>query len=84
MEMSRVLAIDYTRTALSTTYSALQASHMSYEWNSNRNWDSGADATPKDNEAEIQKYWAQVRTEIPKDTPRPEFAENGYARFDNG
>ena len=68
MPMTRVLAIGYTRTALSITLSPFQASRNGYDWTNNRAWDLGANARPEETDAEkdIEKYWRRVREEIQK------------------
>lgn len=68
MPMTRVLAIEYTRTAPSITLSPFQASRKGYDWVNNRAWDLGANARPKETDAkkDVEKYWRRVREEIQK------------------
>lgn len=47
---TRVLAIEYTHTALAVTYSSFQASRKGYDWQSDRFWDLGSDAIPDSGE----------------------------------
>ena len=68
MPMTRVLAIEYTKTALSITLSPFQASRKGYDWTNNRAWDLGANARPKetDTKKDVENYWRCVREEIQK------------------
>ena len=66
MAMKRVLAIDYTRAALTATLSPFQASHNGFDWNEHRAWDLGADALPDREGGELDEYWQRVRDEVQK------------------
>ena len=61
-----MLAIDYTRTALTITLSPFQASHNGFDWNEHRAWDLGADALPDREGGELDEYWQRVRDEVQK------------------
>ena len=68
MPMSRVLAIEYTKAALTVTLSPFQTSRKGYDWTISREWKLGADALPKssDGEADVAAYWRRIREEIQK------------------
>ncbi len=68
MPMTHLLAIEYTKAALTVTLSPFQASRKGYDWTIDRAWDLGADAVPKrsDGEKNAEEYWHRVRKEIQK------------------
>ena len=57
MQMQRVLAIEYTREAVTATMSPFQASRKGFDWNLDRAWDLSADAIPVEKTEEIDEYW---------------------------
>lgn len=64
MNMTRVLGIEYTPTALAVTYSSFQASRKGYDWRTDRVWSLGSDAIPDDGEVAIEDYWQRVWVEL--------------------
>ena len=67
MPMSRVLAVEYTKTALTITLSPFQASRKGFDWTIDRAWDLGANALKDSNgEQDAEVYWQRVRDEIQK------------------
>ena len=65
MPMSRVLAIEYTRAALTVTLSPFQAAQRVFEWTLERSWDLGADAVPPSKNADrVEEYWGKFSSEI--------------------
>ena len=65
MPMSRMLAIEYTRAALTVTLSPFQAAQRVFEWTLERSWDLGVDAsTPSENADRVEEYWGQFSSEI--------------------
>ena len=68
MPTNRLLAVEYTKSALSITLSPFQASRTGYDWINSRAWDLGSNARPSATETskEIEKYWQRVREEIQK------------------
>ena len=65
--MTRVLAIEYTKVALTVTLSPFRTSRKSYDWTIDRTWDLGANALPESLDAEgARLYWQRVREKIQK------------------
>ena len=64
LDSSNVLTIDYTRTALTVTFSSFKASRNAYDWDESRAWDLDAGAVQHGDEGLVERYWRRVRTEI--------------------
>lgn len=67
LPMTRMLAIEYAKVALTVTLSPFRTSRKSYDWTIERAWDLGADARPESPDTEgIRLYWQRVRAGIQK------------------